>query len=41
MKIVDVTPTILKLYGINYKSDGKIINEVLKNGYADNTKQKA
>ncbi|PVU77913.1 nucleotide pyrophosphatase [Sulfolobus islandicus] len=41
MKIVDVTPTILKLYGINYKSDGIIINEVLKNGYADNTKQKA
>lgn len=32
-KIIDVMPTILKIFGINIKADGRILNEVFKNSF--------
>ncbi|MEM3221967.1 MAG: nucleotide pyrophosphatase, partial [Saccharolobus sp.] len=40
-KIVDIMPTILKIYGINWKTDGKILDEVFKNEFTNSNKQKA
>ncbi|WP_338599800.1 alkaline phosphatase family protein [Sulfolobus tengchongensis] len=40
MKIIDIAPTILKIYGLIYRADGKIINEVFRNEYASSAKQK-